>query len=157
LHSRITVETQGAVGETAAAALARIKSELAGDPPAFAILRIGADDALQKTPPPKFEASLREGVSLLRAAGVEMEVVGLPMADGMASTSHGDIAAVLEKIAREQTLPFVNRATMLKNIVLADGRERQMSDGGWSLDDFGGGCLPEQAARPIVDGIRATH
>ncbi len=158
LHSRISVETQGAAGESAANSVARIAAELAGDPPAFAIWRTGADDALRKTPSPKFEASLRDGVARLRAANVELEIVGLPTnAALVADANYSAIASALGRVAHELGVPFVDRAAALKTVVVAEGREGQLSDGGWTIDDFGAGCLPEQVARPIIEGIRATH
>ena len=158
LHSRINVEIQGAAGETAANALAGISAELEGDPPAFAIWRTGADDALRKTPPAQFESSLREGIGRLRAASVDMEIVGLPAIVDRATDPHyADIAGTLARVAREQGVPFVDRATSLRTVVVAEGREGQLSDGGWTIDDFGGGCLAEQVARPIIEGVHATH
>lgn len=157
-HSNILVDAAGSPGQTMALALDRIRDETAGDTAAFVILRVGADDAHLRTPPSRFEASLRQGVDLLRAAGVDMEIVGLPQqADLAGDAAQTAVSRALATVARDKGAPYVDRATPARSFVVAEGGEAQMSDGGLTIDDFGFGCLPEQVARPIVEGVRATR
>jgi len=158
LHSRINVDSHGGPGETVSAALGQIKADLAGEPPDYAVWRLGPDDALARTPVIKFEAAARQGIGLFRAAGVEVGVVGLPINDSLAEDAqYMALANALAALARDMGATYIPRLPIGLTGARADGLRLNTQDVGLTGYDFGYECLAEQIARSIVEGVRAAR
>ena len=101
------VVNAGVPSDTAAQALERLPALLAEHKPALVILSIGGNDLLRRLPADAAEAALRRCVTLARAAGAQVLLIGVPQpsllaAAGAALSDH----PMYERIADELKLPL---------------------------------------------------
>jgi acyl-CoA thioesterase I len=73
-----TVISSGVPGEVSADGLARLPGVLAENPPKIVILCHGGNDLLRKLDPATTEQNLRSMVALVRQAGAQVLLVGVP-------------------------------------------------------------------------------
>ncbi len=158
LHAGINVETRGVAGETATAALARIEAATFGQPPDFAIWRVGDGDAARATPVATFASAVRLGMDMLRSAGVDMAIVGpATPAGGAADAAASARAAALAAVAREAGASYIDRAGGTSTGDTGMGLRLRTTAFDTPAEDTSTACLADQIVRTIVDGVRAQR
>lgn len=151
LHSRIFVSPQRALDGGIAAGLDNLRNMLAVGPPDFAVWRVGPEGVQAAGAPARAETLARQGLGLLRAAGVEAALVAPPIVeDSRLRGARDAIAVALGKAVRDFGGLFIDPVATPALATLE--RARLEGTDAMAPPD----CLPEWIAGQIVSGVRAA-
>ncbi|MBI3706321.1 MAG: arylesterase [Proteobacteria bacterium] len=102
----IEVVNAGVSGETTAGGLARLDWALGGEPPEFAVVELGANDALRGLDPAAAFANLDKIIARLKGRGVKVLIAGM-YAPGNFGRAYADaFNAVFPRLAEKHGIPL---------------------------------------------------
>lgn len=153
----VEVIVSGVLGETAIGAVARLTSEVASQRPDLVVWQLGTNDANFGVTEQAFRAAVAQGVSQVRARGVEIVLVDPQFSrwagDGEVTARKAAIiaqeggargAVVVRRYAAMRDLARANRA-VFDSLIAWDGLH---------LTPAGHTCLAQQVAGTIARGVR---
>ncbi len=143
-------------GEVAATALEQIRTEFALLRPDLLIWQVGANDALDRVPPPDFEAALLEGVRWIKEAGADILLVGFEANPWL----HDDreVLAIREatsRVAKAENVLYLRRFDAMRFVARTRSRAQQ-GDQPFS-PDIGYECMAEQVAQAVAANLVLRH
>lgn len=156
LGPRVTVLNHGKGGEDADNMIERITRDVIADRPALVIWQVGANAAMRRMDPGQFATLVRQGVAMLRRAGIEVILMDNQRAPRIAAyPGNRRFDAVLAEIAA--TTPGV---TLFSRGALMDGwaaagvpSESLLVADGLHHNDRGYACLADALAGALLAGL----
>lgn len=156
LGPRVTVLNRGAGGEDADAMIGRIGRDAVGERPDLVIWQLGANAAMRRMDPDAFARFVRQGVALLRQAGIAVVLMDNQRAPRIAANpGNRRFDAILAGIAA--TTPGV---TLFSRGALMDGwaaagvpPEALLAADGLHHNDRGYACIAEALADALLAGM----
>jgi acyl-CoA thioesterase-1 len=122
---RVQVTNAGVSGDTSAGGKARLDWILADGPPAYAIVELGANDALRGLDPKLTEANLDAILTRLQARGAKILLAGMMAPRNMGSDYAASFDAIyprLQAAHRVALYPFfLNGVALHSDLTQADG------------------------------------
>lgn len=156
LGPRVTVINHGKGGEDADNMFARITSDAIADRPDIVIWQVGANAALRRMDPGTFATFVRQGVDMLRQAGIDVVLMDNQRAPRItANAGSRRFDAILAEIAA--TTPGV---TLFSRGALMDGwaaagvpPDALLVSDGLHHNDRGYGCVADALADALLAGL----
>lgn len=102
----VTVINAGVSGDTSAGGLARLDWALGSTPPEFAIVELGANDALRGLPPASMEANLDKIITTLTSRGVKVLLAGMYAPRNFGREYAAQYDAVFPRLAERHQVPL---------------------------------------------------
>ncbi|MEQ1649078.1 MAG: SGNH/GDSL hydrolase family protein [Hyphomicrobiaceae bacterium] len=153
----VTIINRGVSGELAIDAGERIKTEVALTGAELVLWQLGTADALGLVPVEKFKESTRDTVTWLKQHKVDMILIGLRYARGLATDPHyQSIRTAIAEIAKEQGILRIGRYEVVETIEKikqqqgAPASEIELGEADYS-------CMAEYLARAIATGLFAKE
>ncbi len=153
----VAVINRGIGGQDASRELARLDSDVIAIRPQIVIWQVGANAALHKLDPPTFHDLVVEGVTRLRAAGIDVVLMDNQRAPRILATGmDGAIEQDLREVARATGASLFSRDRLME-------AWRQsgfpyalfLSNDGLHHNDRGYRCVARALARAIAAGVGA--
>lgn len=156
LGPRVTVLNRGIGGEDADAMTGRIERDAIAERPDLVIWQVGANAAMRRMAPDAFARFVRQGVDMLRRAGIDVVLMDNQRAPRIdANPGNRRFDAVLDEIAA--TTPGVS---LFSRGALMDGwmaagvpRDALLVADGLHHNDRGYACLAEALADALLVGM----
>jgi len=150
----VTVVNRGIGGEDADDMIARLARDVIAAKPDLVIWQTGTNDPLRKLPLDRFVAETRDGITRMRAAGIDV-VLMEPQDCRMMRATPGAFAYrdAVRRIGAEMAVPVVRRYDLIKGW-LADGSVTEaqlMAPDGLHMADEGYERLAAEVARELLD------
>ncbi len=151
----VHVDNQGVGGEDIDDMMKRLSAVVA-DRPDLVIWQIGSNDPIRGVPLERFDEEARQGVAILRAAGIDvmlMEPQWCPTLDKIAGSDR--FLHDVRKVGEDLGVPVIRRSDMMHEWVekkLLD-REKMLSADGLHMTDASYALLAEAVAETIVSTI----
>jgi len=102
----VTVINAGVSGDTSAGGLARLDWALGNDPPEFALVELGANDALRGLSPGALYDNLDKIISRLQAKRVKVLLAGMYAPRNYGSDYDKEFDAVYPRLAKAHSVPL---------------------------------------------------
>ncbi|HXF53654.1 MAG TPA: SGNH/GDSL hydrolase family protein [Hyphomicrobiaceae bacterium] len=150
------VSNLGVGGQLASDMLARMPNEVLPLEPQLVIWQTGVNDAIRGVPLPEFEATLGQGVDLLKSRRIDVILLDLqyyPRSEQV--PGYLDYVRTMRKVAREKDVPILHRFAIMKHLI-ASGQftpPELLSADLFHLNDVSYGCLSALLADAIEDGL----
>jgi acyl-CoA thioesterase I len=149
----LTVLNRGIGGEDADDMLARLQKDVVARKPDLVIWQTGTNDPLRGVPLDRFEAETREGIAQMRAAGIEVILMGPQDCQAMRNTP-GSAAYrdALRAIALDLDVPLIRRYDLIKAWLAKGGTSEAelMNPDGIHMADKGYALLAGEVADEIL-------
>jgi lysophospholipase L1-like esterase len=149
----VKVVNRGIGGEDADDMLARLSKDVLSQKPDLVIWQTGTNDPLRKVPLERFIAETKEGIRQMRAAGIEVLLMGPQdcrlMRATLGASAYRD---AVRAIGKEMGVPVIRRSDLMK-AWLADGTVTEaqlMSPDGLHMADQGYARLAAEVAREVM-------
>jgi acyl-CoA thioesterase-1 len=104
--SNVTVINAGVSGDTSAGGLARIDWTLGNDAPGFALVELGANDALRALPPALLYDNLDKILARLQARNVKVMLAGMYAPRNLGADYVKEFDAVYTRLAQKHGVPL---------------------------------------------------
>lgn len=146
----VEIVNRGVSGELAEQAAQRLKIQVGLTQPDLVLWQVGTNDALSYVDVEKVEETVTETIRWLREHKVDVVLVGLQYASGMARDSHYQaIRVALRRIAQKENVIIVRRYEAMEII-----EKGQRAEPGSSFDEFASSeaaysCMAQYVARAI--------
>jgi len=155
----ITVLNKGVNGEIGTDMLKRFQRDVLEQDADLVIWQVAANSVLRNADPATAEAVIRDGVRLLKAAGLDVVLMDLQYAPAMLDKpGHDEMQARIARVAAEEGVGLFHRFALMRQWVQA--RQAAMADlvgpDGIHHNDFGYDCIARALAASIQDaaGLR---
>jgi acyl-CoA thioesterase-1 len=146
----VEIVNRGVSGELAEQAAQRLKIQVGLTQPDLVLWQVGTNDALSYVEVEKVEETVTETIRWLKAHRVDVVLVGLQYASGMARDAHYQaIRVALRNIAQKENVIIVRRYEAMETIEKA-----QRAEPGTWVDEFANNeaaysCMAQYVARAI--------
>lgn len=149
--TNVVVINRGFSGEIASATAERLLI-LAGEfRPDLVLWQLGTNDAVLRVRVEDFTNTVRSTVKLLRAAGIDVVLVGLQYTPKWARDSHYfAIRDALNAIAKEEKLLYVRRYAAMEFLARTKSNVNMMARDNFHLNDLGYQCMAEHVAQAVI-------
>jgi acyl-CoA thioesterase-1 len=104
--SEVTVINAGVSGDTSAGGLARIDWAVGGEAPGFALVELGANDALRALSPASLYANLDQIIARLKARNVKVLLAGMYAPRNLGQDYAKEFDAVYARLAQKHGVPL---------------------------------------------------
>jgi len=154
-QTRWTVINRGINGEDAPEALARLSRDVIAHRPRLVIWQVGANDALRGTDASLFRTQVLEGIRRLRAADIDVILMGNQRAPRIAAAPHPvAIDAALRSLAAETGVGLFSRGELMDFwSTLPNGGPAVIAQDGLHHNDLGYRCVADALATRIVQSV----
>lgn len=151
---RVTIVDAGVSGDTSAGGLARLEWALGATPPEFAIVELGANDALRGLSPQALYDNLDKILARLKARGVKVLLAGMYAPRNLGRDYDKEFDAVYPRLAKKHGVPlypfFLDGVVGNPALVQPDGLHPNARGVGVIVERIG-----PQVAR-LIDGTEAA-
>lgn len=149
----VTMVNRGIGGEDSHVMMKRLKTDVIDRHPGLVIWQTGSNDPMTQNPLPRFEAETREGIKMMRAAGIEvvlMEPQWAPHLDKVPNA--GAYTEAVERIGREMNVAVIYRTQIMKDwererVMM---RDEMMSKDKLHMSDRGYRALAHCVAKQVM-------
>ena len=150
----VDVINRGVSGEVAAVTADRLLI-LAGEyRPDLVLWQLGTNDAVLRVRVEDFANTVSKTIRLLRAASIDVVLVGLQYTPKWARDTHYfAIRDTLYKIAREEKVLYVRRYAAMEFIARSKSKQRMMARDNFHLNDLGYQCMAEHVAQAVIANL----
>ncbi|MDE2229726.1 MAG: SGNH/GDSL hydrolase family protein [Alphaproteobacteria bacterium] len=158
-HAGITVLNRGVSGESAAATLVRVDSDVIAAHPALVIWQIGTNDVLRDVEPAAAGEVIRKGVLRMQQAGIDVVLMDVQFAPAvLRHLNFREMERVIAAEGRALDVPVIHRFAMMRE--WAEERRMPFSvmlgRDHLHMTDASYDCLARQVGRSIALAARAT-
>lgn len=148
----VQIVNRGVSGELAAMTAERLKTQVAMEEPDLILWQVGTNDALAHVPVESFASTVRNTIRWLKERGVDVVLVGLQYALGIARDEYyAAIRANLHKVAGSENVLLVRRFETME--FLDKAKAGGLGVGDSEPGEVGSHCMAEHVARAIVASI----
>jgi hypothetical protein len=152
----VEIINRGFSGELAEAAGERIRIEVALDQPDLVLWQVGTNDALALVPVDAFEQSVTASVQWLKQHNVDVILVGLRYAKGLAKDPHYQaIRTSLTRVATAEKVLRIGRYEAMEVLARTMASADQPVLGDFAQTEAGYNCMAQYIARTITVGLFA--
>ncbi|MDQ2101930.1 SGNH/GDSL hydrolase family protein [Azospirillum isscasi] len=152
----LTVLNKGVNGETGADMLKRFQRDVLDQAPDLVIWQVAANTVLRGDDPGPAEEVIRDGVRILKGAGLDVVLMDLQYAPAMlAKPRHEEMEDRIARVAAEEGVGLFHRYAVMRQWV--ETRQATLSDlvgpDGIHQNDFGYDCVARTLAASLHDAL----
>jgi lysophospholipase L1-like esterase len=155
-HLAVTVINKGVSGERAFEMLARFDRDVLPYRPQLVIWQTGSNQALKSRDIEKYVATIREGISRLKAAGVDVVLIDPQFAPRvLARPLHPFIVDSIGAVANEMKVAVFRRFAVMRHWVSSHQYRTEdiISSDGLHMNDMSYGCIARLLADSLVAAV----
>jgi lysophospholipase L1-like esterase len=156
-RAHVAVINRGIGGQDAPEELARLETDVIAVRPELVIWQVGANGAMRHADPVVFHKMVSEGVTRLRAAGIDVILMDNQRSPRvLAATDHIILEDSLRDVARETGVNLFSRSRLM-DAWSDEGAKPGLftASDGLHHNDLGYECVSQTLARQIVSAIEA--
>jgi lysophospholipase L1-like esterase len=154
-RAHVAVINRGIGGQDAPEELARLQTDVIAVRPQVVIWQVGANGAMRHADPVVFHKMVSEGVSVLRAAGIDVILMDNQRSPRvLAATDHIVLEDSLHDVARETSVNLFSRSRLM-DAWSDEGAKPGLftASDGLHHNDLGYECVSQALAREIVAAV----
>jgi acyl-CoA thioesterase-1 len=150
----VVMINRGVSGELAANAATRIRNVVALNQPDLVLWQVGTNDALAYVPVSEILTTVADTVHWLREHRIDVILVGLQNANGMAANPHYvAVRDALRAMAAKENIIMVRRGEALRIISQVGNEPQALLPDEFERTEAGYTCLAQYVARAIAVGV----
>jgi acyl-CoA thioesterase I len=154
----IAVVNRGIGGQDAPEELARLYQDVLVLRPQLVIWQAGANGAIRDASPTAFKILIQEGISELKAAGVDVILMDNQRAPKiLSSPEHGQMDAALREVAQTTGVNLFSRSALMDQWAKAGAAQEDfIAADGLHMNNLGYYCLAQALGGTIAAALRQT-